>query len=307
MSPNTARSVKDRLLNRARKTGEDLNTLLNRYWRERFLYRLGVSSYQGECILKGGALLALWFHEPHRATQDVDFLAFGSPNEDRIRALVRDVCTIPCPQDGVRFDTSTLRIDPIRGAQEYTGMRARLDAYLGEAKGVLQLDFGFGDAVRKPDQAMAYPALLQDIPVPEILAYPRSYCVAEKFDAMVLYGRNNTRMKDFHDVWALAQTFSFKGPELQRAVVECFKRRRRTWQLEPPEVLRSEFYTDDVLQRCWIAYLNREDYAEVPPDSFQRIGDTILDFLGPVRRAILEDDPFLATWPSGGPWGPNSH
>ena len=43
MVKNIAASVKARLLNQARSKGDDFNQLLDRYTRERFLYRLSQS------------------------------------------------------------------------------------------------------------------------------------------------------------------------------------------------------------------------------------------------------------------------
>ncbi len=42
---NLAASVRARLLNRARETGQDFNLILTRYSLERLLYRLSISAY----------------------------------------------------------------------------------------------------------------------------------------------------------------------------------------------------------------------------------------------------------------------
>ena len=68
MSPDIAASIKARLLNRARETGEEFELFLVRYACERFLYRLGTSALRERCILKGAGLLVLWMDDPYRAT-----------------------------------------------------------------------------------------------------------------------------------------------------------------------------------------------------------------------------------------------
>ncbi|MGQ0429411.1 MAG: nucleotidyl transferase AbiEii/AbiGii toxin family protein [Gammaproteobacteria bacterium] len=45
---------------------------------ERLLYRLSASRHRDQFLLKGAPLIDLWFQEPHRPTQDVDFLGIGS-------------------------------------------------------------------------------------------------------------------------------------------------------------------------------------------------------------------------------------
>ena len=68
---NPAASVRARLLNRARETGQDFNLILTRYALERLLYRLSISPHAGQFLLKGALLFDLWFDIPHRrrATQ----------------------------------------------------------------------------------------------------------------------------------------------------------------------------------------------------------------------------------------------
>ena len=55
-SPNTAASVKQRLLNLARKRGVEFNQLLTWYGIERLLFRLSRSSHRGHFVLKGAML-----------------------------------------------------------------------------------------------------------------------------------------------------------------------------------------------------------------------------------------------------------
>jgi hypothetical protein len=57
---NTAASVKQRLLNRARAKKEDLNLLLIKYALERVLYRIGQSQHRDIFVLKGALLFELW-------------------------------------------------------------------------------------------------------------------------------------------------------------------------------------------------------------------------------------------------------
>lgn len=63
-----ANAVRAKLLERARRDGEDYNRLLVRYAIERLLYRLSVSPYADTFVLKGATLFALWMGKPHRAT-----------------------------------------------------------------------------------------------------------------------------------------------------------------------------------------------------------------------------------------------
>jgi len=77
-APNLAASVKQRLLNLARKRGVELNLMLTWYGIERLLFRLSRSRHQGDFVLKGAMLFHIWSELPHRPTRDVDLLGRGS-------------------------------------------------------------------------------------------------------------------------------------------------------------------------------------------------------------------------------------
>jgi len=302
MSPDIAASVRARLLRRAKESGESFELYLVRYACERFLYRLGVSPLAGRCVLKGAGLLAVWMQDPYRATRDVDLLASGASDEAAIREAVETICRVPCPEDGVVFGLERLAISPIRPEQMYSGQRAVFTATLGTARIRMQVDFGFGDAVAPSPEESELPTLIEGVPAPRLRVYPREASIAEKFEAMVTLGRRNSRMKDFHDVWALAQAFAFEGRALQRAVAHCFERRETPWTPELPDVLGVGFYDDGDVQSRWEAYLRAGDFRHSPPGAFHVVGERIRSFLGPVREAILADAPFEGSWPAGGPW-----
>jgi len=67
---NPAASIRARLLNLSRKSGEPLNSLLDRYATGRFLYRLAKSTYRERFVLKGAQLFHIWEAEQHRPTRD---------------------------------------------------------------------------------------------------------------------------------------------------------------------------------------------------------------------------------------------
>lgn len=76
---NSAASIRARLLNERKKTGESFQSLLVRYTIERFLFRLGKSAHQDAYLLKGATLFVVWGGRPHRPTKDLDLLGFGDP------------------------------------------------------------------------------------------------------------------------------------------------------------------------------------------------------------------------------------
>lgn len=302
MSPDVAASVRARLLNQAKQSGEEFERTLARFAAERLLYRLGASAARDRCLLKGASLLAVWLPDPYRATRDVDVLASGAADDAAIRSLVAEICVIPCPEDGLRFDLFELVVETIRPEEEYSGKRARFRAFLGNARIAVQFDIGVGDAVVIEPEEITYPTMLPALPAPRLRAYPRELVVAEKFEAMVTLDTRNSRMKDFHDVWALAGAFAFDGAKLQRAVSACFTRRGTPWTDETPRVLAPAFYQLSEIAKRWRDYLAAGGVLVQPPAQFDVIGERIVPFLGPVRDAVVAGQAFSRRWTSGGPW-----
>jgi hypothetical protein len=301
MSPDVAASVKARLLNEANRRGEVFELFLVRYACERFLYRLGASEVRNRCTLKGAGLLTVWMADPYRATRDVDLLASGDSHEAGVRSMMETICRVPCPEDGIVFALDGLSVTAIRDEQRYAGQRAILRAYLGKTRLRLQVDFGFGDALSvSPDEA-ELPTLIDRLPPPRVRAYPRVATVAEKFEAMVQLGHRNSRMKDFHDLWALTTAFEFEGPTLTEALVACFARRGTPWTEDVPDVLTSAFYEGDELRRRWSDYMGSGAFLVSPPASFDAIGERALAFFIPLRDQVVAGESFDRTWQAGGP------
>ena len=124
MSPDRdrAESIRHRLRNRLRERGDDVQFGLQRYARERFLYRLGESRHRGQFVLKGATLFALWGGALYRATRDLDFTSYGSSDPADVLAALREVCEVPSPGDAIVFDPGTLSADAIRDEGEYGGL-----------------------------------------------------------------------------------------------------------------------------------------------------------------------------------------
>ena len=307
MITNVAASIRARLSNKAKASGIEFQFFLVRYACERFLYRLGACPVRDRFILKGATLLSVWMDEPYRATRDVDLLASsGVPDEVSVRETMKTICDVSCPEDGLVFDLDSLRISMIRSEQAFPSQRARLNCYLGSARILTQVDFGFGDFVASGAEHANLKTLIDGVPEPSLLVYPLSTSVAEKFEAMVRFGHRNSRMKDFHDVWALSDRFFFDGVKLRQAISDCFSRRSTDLNSEAPAALTSSFYTDTDLATRWRNYRAEMGLLTPPPQSFEIIGARLRRFLEPIHKSVLTDTSFYLFWPAGGPWQPVS-
>ena len=198
---NISASVRQRLLNRAKRDRRPFNELLQYYAMERFLYRLSQSVHADRFILKGALMLRVWRSPELRPTMDIDMLGKTSNEEAAIVLQIRDILAATVAADGLAFDTDSIQAERIVEDADYEGIRIRFLATLGSAKINMRIDIGFGDVVYPDPEESDLPTLL-DFPPPRLLCYSRESSISEKLEAMVKLGVLNSRMKDFYDTKA---------------------------------------------------------------------------------------------------------
>ena len=291
---NIGASVRARLLDRARAERSDFQILLTRYALERLLYRLSVSAHRERFILKGAMLFVTWVADPFRPTRDLDLLGFGDNGTAALADTFRAICAEPVADDGVTFDSAGLEAAPIREEAEYGGVRVRTTATIAGAQIPIQVDIGFGDVVTPAPVEIDYPTLL-DAPAPHLRAYPIETVVAEKFEALVTLGIANSRLKDFYDLWMIAQTFEFRRSALAEAVRRTFERRETELPADMPIGLTDEFTA--AWRAQWRTFLGRERVAAAP-DDFAVVIANLRAFLVPPAGTAEGD----GVWQPGGPW-----
>lgn len=282
---NQAASIKQRLLNLARKEGRVYEVVLVRYALERLLYRLSISDHNDRFVLKGGMLLTLWIEGGNRETRDADFLGFGDASTDNLKATFAEIMAIDA-NDGLIFDAAALAAMTIREDMEYEGVRLRTAAFLEKSRIPVTIDIGFGDAIAAGAQPFAYPSLL-GMETPRIRTYPPATVVAEKFQAMVTLGVANGRMKDYFDLWAIARAVPVSGGELEAAIRATFERRRTAVPSERPPGLSKALSADEVKQRQWRAYAQSID---LPDLSLEEVVDAAWALVGPACSRIASFD-----------------
>lgn len=296
---NVAHSVRTRLLDRSRKSGEDYQLLLNRYAIERLLYRLARSDHGKAFVLKGAMLFALWTGEMHRPTRDLDLLGFGDPSQERLRDVFRSLCAVPVDDDGLIFDADSVTIEPIREDQEYGGQRAKFIVRLGQAKISLQVDVGFGDAITPAAEEVEYPTLLGMDP-PRLRAYPKETVVAEKVEAMVKLGLANSRMKDFYDVLVMSRTFEFDGDKLRSAIKATFERRQTPIPRDTPVALTQAFATDVTKVKQWAAFRTRIGVVKDIGELSEVLKELAVFLLVPLHASTVAS--WNASWDASRRW-----
>ena len=304
MTPNPPRnigaSVRARLTLRARKRKENVQLVLTHYAIERLLYRLSLSDYSRQFVLKGAMLVKLWTPAPYRATADLDLLGFGDDAPEHICAVFRNICVLEVPNDGVIFKPETLEVVITRIEVEYGGIRLTMIAEVAGARLPVRIDIGFGDVVTPSVREIDYPSML-DMPAPRLRAYPPETVIAEKFQALVFLGMSNSRIKDMFDLWTISETFSFDGNTIADAIRATFERRHTAIPTVKPIALTVAFSQDATKQAQWRGFLRRTAIT-TPPSSFAELQSKVAAFVLPPTEALAAGNTFDRKWEAGNRW-----
>lgn len=297
---NIAASVRQRLYNQSKRTGQPFDWVLTRYALERLLYRLGESPWRDQFVLKGAMVFALWYETPHRLTHDADLLGTKVTDFAQLEGVFHSLCVLETVDDGIKFAPDSVRSEPMRGDEVIVGGRIHAEADLDGAKIALQIDVGYGDAVCPPPDYVTFPTLL-NFPAPKLLAYSRYTVVAEKYQAMVTLGMLNSRMKDFFDLWIMARRLAFDGQILAEAIAATFTRRGIAVPMEAPTALTDAFVEEPIKRAQWGAFV-RKNRLDAEAGDLPTVIAELRDFLLPVSLAAAAGSPFSQHWPAGGPW-----
>ena len=269
-----------------------MQELFTLYGLERTIYRLSISKYKENFTLKGGIFLyALYDGNYARATTDIDFLAQRLSNEvDDIKQVFSEIFSLET-DDPLRFDFDSLTVIPITEFKKYHGVNVSIKAYLDKTEILISIDIGFGDVIYPERVEMDFPVVLTD-ENPRVYAYSLTSSVAEKFEAIVSLAYDNSRFKDYYDIYVLAKERDFSGRELYEALKETFTNRHTAMN----EIVAFEdgFASEPLRQSRWRSFVKKK--KPLRKVTLEETIEEIRLFLLPVVEAIRTDRSFEANW-----------
>ena len=250
-------SVKARLKNFAIKSGCTFQEALTYYGLERTIYRISISGYADNFVLKGGIFLyALFGRNYERATTDVDLLAQRISNgSEEMKSVFQKIFSRDV-DDALVFDVDSITVEDITEFKEYHGLHVSFVGYLDRTKIPISIDIGFGDVIYPEAVKMDFPVIL-DMESPRVNAYSLETSIAEKLEAIIHNGYLNSRYKDFYDIYVLSKKYEFSYAELRNAVIQTFENRKTPMTMDSA-AFSDEFLNDPMHQTRWKAFLKKK-------------------------------------------------
>lgn len=256
----SATQLKATIKNVSNNRGISAQIVLQNYMLERLLERISVSRYQSNFILKGGFLIAAIVGLDTRATMDMDATVRGlTVDRDTVERMFKEICRISV-NDAISF--SLKRLEDIREGEEYSGLRVTLEATYPPMVVPLKVDITTGDRITPHEIVYEFKLLLEARSI-KILAYNLETVVAEKLETIISRGDQNTRSRDYYDIYILhkLQWQNITLDSLRLALVATATKRNSLPTLQRYRNILQAVADSEGMRKRWIDYQRGFDYA----------------------------------------------
>ena len=252
--------LKAKIKNISKEKNISAQLVLQNYMMERFIERIALSDFQDQMIIKGGLLISSIVGLDSRATMDIDMTLKGKPvNESFVLDYINEISRINI-NDEVKFDV--VSITEIREMDDYFGFRVSLIAGIGTMKIPLKIDITTGDKIIPSEISYEYPLMFENRSI-KIKAYNLETILSEKIETIISRGNQNTRMRDFYDIYILLKLKS-KNIDyniLRLAIEETSKKRDSLNLLLKYKEIISNIENNNEMRVRWKNYQNSFNYA----------------------------------------------
>ena len=260
--------LKNKIKKRAKEIGAQPQELMQMYFFERLLYRISISRYKFNFILKGGLLLSAIIGDERRTTNDMDTMIKGIDIEsDELLRIIQEIINIET-DDNISFEiekAKDIRIDDI-----YGGVNVKLIAKKDGLIVPLFIDITTKDPITPKEIEFKYKSLFDDTYI-KIMAFNKETIIAEKFETLIKDTETNTRAKDFYDLYIIIKDYwnDLDKTNLIKAIQNTCKRRNSLYILDEIKERFDFIKESNILQNEWnkykIAHLYAKDieYADI--------------------------------------------
>jgi predicted nucleotidyltransferase component of viral defense system len=264
----------------AREKHISAQLVMQNFMLERLLERISVSKYQRNFILKGGFLIAAMVGLDTRATMDMDATIKGLPvNEQTIQEMFNDLCKIEL-NDDVSFEYNS--ISEIREGDQYSGYRVSLTAKYLPMAVPLKLDITTGDKITPREIEYKFRLLFEDRSI-SVLAYNLETVLAEKLETIISRGDQNTRPRDYYDVYILVklQYSNINVESLRKALVNTAEKRNTIDIVRGYSSIMAVVKSSEIMQQRWLKY--QKDFEYASDIAFDDTCDTVVQIMSEIE------------------------
>lgn len=241
----------------AAKTGVPHQNIYDMYFFERFLYRLSLSKYKENFVMKDGFLLENIVGMKARTTMDIDLKTVGvTLSDDEIVNIFSEIALLDSG-DGITY--SVLSISDIAAELKYGGKSVKVGARLKNLKKIFSIDIAQGDIVTPYPIWYTYKSSVDDSEF-ELLAYTPETMIAEKFETLIAKGMSNSRAKDLFDIHIVWK----QGVDIDRlnaAFINTFYIRGTRFDVSDIRETLNNIYNSEYRREVFEGYAQKHSFA----------------------------------------------
>lgn len=254
-------SLKAKASNLSKKTNIPNKYLIQNFMFEALLKRISKSKYKDKFIIKGGLLLSSIFGVNLRSTMDLDTTIKGLPlDRETITKVINEIISIDL-DDNVKLEIENIK--DIREEELYSGFEVNLKAEFDGLKTNLMIDITTGDVITYKEVEFKYNTLFDDETI-NIMTYNYETIIAEKFESIISRNIDNTRMKDYYDLYMFVNLKwnDINKDTLRKAIINTSKARETLDYIDNASKYIELISDDERLKSLWNSYQNNYEYAK---------------------------------------------
>ena len=254
-------SLKVKVSNLALSTNIPNKYLIQSFMFEALLKRISVSKYKDKFIIKGGLLLSSIFGVNLRSTMDLDTTIKGFPlDRTTITKVINEIISIDL-KDNIKLEIENIK--DIREEELYSGFNINLKAEFDGLRTNLMIDITTGDVITYKEVQFEYKTLF-DNEIVNIMTYNYETIIAEKFEAIISRNIDNTRMKDYYDLYMFVNLKwnDIDKTILRKAIFNTSEKRETLNYIENADKYIELINEDSKLKSLWKNYQNNYAYAK---------------------------------------------
>lgn len=254
-------SLKAKASNLSKKTNIPNKYLIQNFMFEALLKRISKSKYKNKFVIKGGLLLSSIFGVNLRSTMDLDTTIKGLPlDRDTITKVINEIISIDV-EDNVRLEIENIK--DIREEELYSGFEVNLKAEFDGLKTNLMIDITTGDIITYKEVEFKYSTLFDNETI-NIMTYNYETIIAEKFESIISRNIDNTRMKDYYDLYMFVNLKwnDINKDTLRKAIINTSKARETLDYIDDASKYIELISDDERLKALWNSYQNNYEYAK---------------------------------------------
>ena len=254
-------SLKAKASNLSKKTNIPNKYLIQNFMFEALLKRISKSKYKNKFVIKGGLLLSSIFGVNLRSTMDLDTTIKGLPlDRDTITKVINEIISIDV-EDNVRLEIENIK--DIREEELYSGFEVNLKAEFDGLKTNLMIDITTGDIITYKEVEFKYSTLFDNETI-NIMTYNYETIIAEKFESIISRNIDNTRMKDYYDLYMFVNLKwnNINKDTLRKAIINTSKARETLDYIDNASKYIKLISDDSRLKSLWNSYQKNYEYAK---------------------------------------------